>query len=178
MKNEKLCEYLSDIGILPFDNIDLFFQIYSSNNSKIFNSEREKLKNSLFLYLKKTSENENNLKEISNHLIEGYYNSYIINNYKNLTILFNLLRLKFFSHYNYFITKISSYIIKKAKSPLNFIKLKEEENISKNKLKRNKYDDLILRKEKKSEGKNKKEEENKNKEEKARKKRNLLKSKK
>ena len=170
MKNEKLCEYLSDIGILPFDNIDLFFQIYSSNNSKIFNSEREKLKNSLFLYLKKTSENENNLKEISNHIIEGYYNSYIINNYKNLTILFNLLRLKFFSHYNYFITRISSYIIKKAKFPLNFIKLKEEENISKNKLKRNKSDDLILRKEKKSEGKNKKDEENKNKEEKENKK--------
>ena len=165
MKNEKLCEYLSDIGILLFDNIDLFFQIYSSNNSKKFNSEQEKLKNSLFLYLKKTSENENNLKEISNHLIEGYCNSYIINKYKNLTNLFNLLRLKFFSHYNHFISRISLYIIRKTKSPINFINLKEVENITKNKLKRNKSDDILLRKEKKSEGKNKKDEGNKNKEE-------------
>ena len=161
MKNEKLCEYLSDIGILLFDNIDLFFQIYSTNNSKMFNSKQEKFKNSLFLYLKKTSENENHLKEISNHLIEGYYNSHLINKYKYLTNLFNLLRLKFFSHYNYFITRIFLYIIRNAKPSIYFEKLKEKGDILKNKLRKNNSDDMLLRKEKKHEEK-KTEEKNKN----------------
>ena len=160
MKNEKLCEYLSDIGILLFDNIDLFFQIYSTNNSKMFNSKQEKFKNSLFLYLKKTSENENYLKEISNHLIEGYYNSHLINKYKYLTNLFNLLRLKFFSHYNYFITRIFLYIIRNTKPSIYFEKLKEKGDI-KNKLRKNNSDDMLLRKEKKHEEK-KTEEKNKN----------------
>ena len=72
MKNEKLCEYLSDVGVLLLDNIDLFFQIYSSNNLNQSTKEQEKLKNSLFLYLQKTSKNENLLKSMSSHIIETY----------------------------------------------------------------------------------------------------------
>ena len=143
MKNEKLCEYLSDIGVLLFDNIDLFFQIYSTNNSKKFNTEQEKLKNSLFLYLQKTSKDENLLKEISFHLIEAYYNTHIINKYKSLKSLFNILKFKYFSHYNYFITRISLYIIKKTKATINFEPLKEKDNS-----KGNNSEDLIMRKEK------------------------------
>ena len=55
MNNEKLCEYLSDIGVLLFDNVDLFLQMYSSQNNKKFKNEAEKLKESLFLYLQKTT---------------------------------------------------------------------------------------------------------------------------
>ena len=36
-EKEKLCEYLSEIGILLFDNINTFLNIYSENNSKKFN---------------------------------------------------------------------------------------------------------------------------------------------
>ena len=48
--NEELCEYLSEKGVLLFDNIDLFFQVYSSNNNKQFKNEPEKLKESLLIY--------------------------------------------------------------------------------------------------------------------------------
>ena len=148
MKNEKLCEYLSDVGVLPLDNIDLFSQIYSSNVSKKFNNEKEKLKNCLFLYFQKTAKDDSLLKEISSHLIETYYNTYIINKYRSLKNLFNILKLKYCSHYNYFITRISLYIIKKTKPKINFKPLEGKVNLTYNELKRNNSDDFIIRKEK------------------------------
>ena len=121
MKNEKLCEYLSDVGILLLDNIDLFFQIYSSNNLNQLTKEQEKLKNSLFLYLQKTSKNENLLKLMSSHIIETYYNTQAINKYKALNNLITIFKLRFFSLYNYFITRISLYITKKAKRTIQIL---------------------------------------------------------
>ena len=156
MKNEKLCEYLSDVGVLLLDNIDLFFQIYSSNNLNQLTKEQEKLKNSLFLYLQKTSKNENLLKLMSSHIIETYYNTQAINKYKALNNLITIFKLRFFSLYNYFIVRVSFYITKKAKRTINFESLKEKENM--NELKRNNSDDFVKRKEKNLEEKNLKKE--------------------
>ena len=152
MKNEKLCEYLSDVGVLLLDNIDLFFQIYSSNNLNQSIKEQEKLKNSLFLYLQKTSKNENLLKSMSSHIIETYYNTQAINKYKALKNLITIFKLRLFSHYNHFITRVSLYITKKSKRIINFEPLKEKENVKE--LKRNNSDDFIKRKEKKFKEKN------------------------
>ena len=110
MENEKLCEYLSDIGVLLFDNVDLFLNIYSSNNSKQFKSEQEKLKNSLFIYLQKTIKDEKYLNEINNNIIETFYNNQAINKYKILKNFVNILHQKLFSRYNFFIVKISKFI--------------------------------------------------------------------
>ena len=110
MENEKLCEYLSDIGVLLFDNVDLFLNIYSSNNSKQFKSEQEKLKNSLFIYLQKTIKDEKYLNEMSNNIIETFYNNQAINKYKILKNFVNILHQKLFSRYNFFIVKISKFI--------------------------------------------------------------------
>ena len=131
MENEKLCEYLSDIGVLLFDNIDLFLNIYSTNDSKQFKSEQEKLKNSLFLYLQKTTKNDNYLNEMSNHLIETFYNNQAINEYKIIKNFVNILNHKLFSRYNLFLVKISQYIINNAS-------MKKNENENKNNL-----DDVI-----------------------------------
>ena len=148
MKNEKLCEYLSDVGVLLLDNIDLFFQIYSSNNLNKSTKEQEKLKNSLFLYLQKTSKNENLLKSMSSHIIETYYNTQAINKYKALKNLIAIFKLKLFSHFNHFITRVSLYITKKSKRIINFEPLKEKEKENLKELKRNNSDDFIKRKEK------------------------------
>ena len=112
MKNEKLCEYLSEIGILLFDNINTFFNIYSKNNSKKYESEQEKLKNSLFIYLQETLKNDQYLNSISNNIIETFYNKQAIIRYNALKNLFNILNFKLFSIYNFFITRIISHIIK------------------------------------------------------------------
>ena len=154
MKNEKLCEYLSDVGVLLLDNIDLFFQIYSSNNLNQSTKEQEKLKNSLFLYLQKTSKNENLLKSMSSHIIETYYNTQAINKYKALKNLIAIFKLRFFSHYNHFITRVALYITKKSKRIINFEPLKEKEKENLKELKRNNSDDFIKRKEKNFEEKN------------------------
>ena len=154
MKNEKLCEYLSDVGVLLLDNIDLFFQIYSSNNLNKSTKEQEKLKNSLFSYLQKTSKNENLLKSMSSHIIETYYNTQAINKYKALKNLITIFKLRLFSHYNHFITRVSLYITKKSKRIINFEPLKEKEKENLKELKRNNSDDFIKRKEKNFEEKN------------------------
>ena len=154
MKNEKLCEYLSDVGVLLLDNIDLFFQIYSSNNLNQSTKEQEKLKNSLFLYLQKTSKNENLLKSMSSHIIETYYNTQAINKYKALKNLITIFKLRLFSHYNHFITRVSLYITKKSKRIINFESLKEKEKENLKELKRNNSDDFIERKEKNFKEKN------------------------
>ena len=154
MKNEKLCEYLSDVGVLLLDNIDLFFQIYSSNNLNQSTKEQEKLKNSLFLYLQKTSKNENLLKSMSSHIIETYYNTQAINKYKALKNLITIFKLRLFSHYNHFITRVSLYITKKSKRIINFESLREKEKENLKELKRNNSDDFIKRKEKNFKEKN------------------------
>ena len=113
MNNEKLCEYLSDIGVLLFDNVDLFLQMYSSQNNKQFKNEADKLKESLFLYLQKTTKNDNLLRLMSKQLIDSYYNSQAITKYKSLNNMVNILQNKLFLIYHNFIINISKYIINK-----------------------------------------------------------------
>ena len=113
MNNEKLCEYLSDKGVLLFDNIDLFFQVYSSNNNKEFKNEPEKLKETLFLYLEKTTKDENLLKLMSNQIIDSYYNSQALTKYKTIKSLVNILQSKLLLNYTILIFNISRYIMNK-----------------------------------------------------------------
>ena len=110
MNNEKVLEYLTDIGVVLFDNIDLFFQLNSSKNNKNFKNEPERLKDSLFLYLQKTCKNDNFLRLMSKHLIESYYNSQAIIKYKTLKNFTIILQNKFSSIYHNFIINISRYI--------------------------------------------------------------------
>ena len=112
MEKEKLlCEYLSEIGILLFDNINTFLNIYSENNSKKFKSEQEKQKNALFIYLQETLKNDQYLNSISDNIIETFYNKQAIIRYNALKNLVNILTFKLVSNYNFFIARIISHIV-------------------------------------------------------------------
>ena len=134
MNNEKLCEYLSDKGVLLFDNIDLFFQVYSSNNNKQFKNEPEKLKESLFLYLEKTTKDDNLLRLMSSQIIESYYNSQAVTKYKTMKNLINILQAKLLLNYTNFIANIFRYIMNKNKGTksLNLNESNKEEIKRKN----------------------------------------------
>ena len=95
--------------------MDSFFQIYSSNNAKKFNSEIDKLKSSLFIYLQSTIKNENLLNIMSSNIIDAYYNTQTVNQYKTISNLINVFKQKLFSHYNFFLSRTSMYIMKNAK---------------------------------------------------------------
>ena len=114
MQSKQICEYLTDIGLIPFENIDDFFEIYSKN-SKINKPEKDVLKDSLFLYFQKISNNEKLLQLMSSQIIETYQNTKIIHKYKSLKNLINIFNSKFFLLFNKFIYKLSTYIIKKNK---------------------------------------------------------------
>ena len=137
MNNEKLCEYLSDKGVLLFDNIDLFFQVYSSNNNKEFKNEPEKLKESLFLYLEKTTKDENLLRLMSNQIIESYYNSQTLTKYKTIKNLVNILQSKLLLNYTNSIVNISRYIMNKNKAT----KSSNQNESNKEEIKRKNSDD-------------------------------------
>ena len=124
MEKEKIFEYLSEIGILLFDNINSFLDIYS-NNSQKFNSEQDKLKNTLFLYLQETTKNEQYLNSISTNLIETFYNKQAISRYNALKNLVNILNIKLLSTYNFFTTRIL-YYISKNKNQSNTVELSKE----------------------------------------------------
>ena len=128
MNIQKVCEYLSDMGVLLFDNIDLFFQIHSTKKNKQFKNEPDNLKDSLFLYLQKTSKNENLLRQMSKQLIESYYNSKAILRYKNIKNLVNIFQNKLFLIYNNVILNLSKHIAN-----------------NKDKIKRTNSDDYIFR---------------------------------
>ena len=138
MSNENLYEYLTEIGVLLLENIDLFLNIHSIKNEKDFKNEREKLKDSLFQYLKKTSKDDKLLRLISQNLIESYYKSQAVSKYKGLKNLINIYQNKLFLIYNNFFINTSIYIMNKNKATTT------EEN--KDKKKRTISDDNILRK--------------------------------
>ena len=130
MNDDKIYEYLSDIGILLFHNIDLFFEIHSKNNKdNQFKNEREKLKESLFLYLQKTSKDDNLLRNMSKQLIESYYNSKLVTKYKEIKNFINIIQNKLFLIYHNFIINISKYIINKNKDNKNSIKNINSDNL-------------------------------------------------
>jgi len=137
MSKEKLCEYLTDIGILLFDNIGLFFNIHSIKTEKHFKNEPEKLKDSLFQYLQKTSKNDNLLRLMSNKLIESYYNSQAVSQYKALKNLINIFQNKLFLIYNSFFIKLSIYLMQKN--------IRISNNEYKDRKKRTTSDDNIFR---------------------------------
>jgi hypothetical protein len=141
MSNDKLCEYLTDIGILLFDNIELFFKINSIKSDNNFKNEPEKLKNSLYQYLQKTSKDDNLLHTMSKQIIDSYYNVQAVTQYKALKNFINIYQNKLFLIYNNFFINLSLYIINKNKSTKN----KEDKNKDNNKIKRTHSDENILK---------------------------------
>ncbi len=91
----KIYEYFNDIGIVDYDNINLFLNIYSDIlKNKSYKNKDELLKRSLFSYMKVISNDENKLYEYSNRVINSFKNNQIISKYKSMKIIKTILYFK------------------------------------------------------------------------------------
>jgi hypothetical protein len=69
MKIEKICEYLSEIGILEYENINIFLDIYTKlNNTKI----SDKIIDTLAIYINNNYIKNNQLKNLSKSIISSF----------------------------------------------------------------------------------------------------------
>ena len=91
----KIYEYFNDIGIVDYDNINLFLNIYSNvSKKKGYNNKEHFLKIALFSYMKTISKDENKLYEFANRVINSFKNNQIISKYKSMKIIKTILYFK------------------------------------------------------------------------------------
>ena len=110
---EKICEYLSEIGVLNIDNIDCFLKIHTNLPDRQFNNNSEKLQYTLFTYLKEQLKNDDFFFQFSKDIINSYANSQLITKYKTLRNFCALIQNKLNINYNIFFFKFSRYLISK-----------------------------------------------------------------
>ena len=91
----KICEYFNDIGLVDYDNVNLFLDIYSEivkknnlkNISDIFTT-------ALFSFMKIISKDEKQLFNYANRTINAFYNNQLISKYKAIRTIKTVLFLK------------------------------------------------------------------------------------
>ncbi len=142
MKIKKICEYLSEIGILEIKDINYFLKIYSQIEQNKCKREIDRLKITLFSYLNSISKNDNLLFSICRNIIDSYLKTQLVLKYKSLNSLSNIFKNKFRILYNSFISKLNLFILKKKKNkfivqPVYYRPNKLENNIDNNKNKSN-----------------------------------------
>ena len=103
----KIYEYFNDIGIINYDNVNLFLNIYSDylKKSSMKNND-DILKISLFTYMKIISQDEKKLYEYANRVINSYKNNRIISKYKAIKIMKTILYLNLRNVLSKFIFKL------------------------------------------------------------------------
>ena len=91
----KICEYFNDIGLVDYDNVNLFLDIYSEivkkNNLKNIN---DILTTALFSFMKIISKDERQLFDYANRTINAFYNNQLISKYKAIRTIKTVLFLK------------------------------------------------------------------------------------
>ena len=115
MKFEKICEYFNDIGILEINNIDTFLRIYSQLNNKRFRNEMEQLKLALFSYIKTVSKNDSQLYNLCKNIVDGFTNNRIVQKYRSLYMINNILKTKLISKYAHVFNKLNKRAFKNQK---------------------------------------------------------------
>ena len=138
MKIKKICEYLSEIGILEIKDINYFLKIYSQIEQNKCKREIDRLKITLFSYLNSISKNDNLLFSICRNIIDSYLKTQLVLKYKSLNSLSNIFKNKFRILYNSFISKLNLFILKKKKNkfivqPVYYKTNKLEKNNNENK---------------------------------------------
>ena len=90
----KIYEYFNDIGIIDYDNVNLFLNIYSDYLKKsLIKNKDDILKIALFTYMKIISQDEKKLYEYANRVINSFKNNRIISKYKAIKIIKTILYL-------------------------------------------------------------------------------------
>lgn len=113
MKIEKLCEYLNDIGLLQLSNINTFLKIYSQISHNKYKNPTDKLALALFSYLGLVSKNEQHLYDICKNIVESFSNNQIIQRYRGIKLLRNILKSKLHSRFNSFLSKLNNHIYRR-----------------------------------------------------------------
>ena len=138
MKIEKICEYLNEIGIIEYENINTFLEIYSKLNNKNYTRLIDKLRDTLIIYFNNNFIKNNRLSKLCESIILSFSNYQLILKYRTLNILKNILVNKIQNRYLSFFLNISFYIQKKnnnskkrnlsTKKTKNIKKLNNEKN--------------------------------------------------
>ena len=110
MKIEKICEYLSEIGILEYENINIFLDIYTKlNNTKI----SDKIIDTLAIYINNNYIKNNQLQKLSKSIISSFNNYQLILKYRILNNMKNILYSKIQTKYIIFFLNLSFYLLRK-----------------------------------------------------------------
>ena len=109
----KFCEYFNEIGLIDYDNINTFLNIYSDVVRTSQNKdENEFLKIALFSYMKLISEDDKTLFDYIKRTLISYNNHQLISRYKSLKEIKNLFYFKLKNIFYFFLFNLVSYINK------------------------------------------------------------------
>ena len=107
----KFCEYFNEIGLIDYDNINTFLNIYSDVVRTSQNKdENEFLKIALFSYMKLISEDDKTLFDYIKRTLISYNNHQLISRYKSLKEIKNLFYFKLKNIFYFFLFNLVSYI--------------------------------------------------------------------
>ena len=134
MKIEKICEYFNEIGILEYENINIFLEIYSKLSYKNYLRLTDKLRDTLTIYFNNNFIKTNTISKLCDSILSSFNNYQLILKYRTLNNLKNILTNKINSKYINFFLNISLYIqkkknkSKKSTKSLKKIEKKKDEN--------------------------------------------------
>jgi len=139
MNLEKICEYLSEIGILGYENINTFLNIYSKLNKQNYSHKENKIIETLKIYLANNFIKNNQVSKLCASIISSYNNYQLILKFQSLNNMNNLLLSKLRNKYILFFLNLSMHLLKNE--PKNK-KSKKRNLVKKSNSKRNinKYD--------------------------------------
>ena len=137
MEIEKICQYLNEIGILEYENINIFLKIYSSLNKKKYSSEINRIIDTLKIYLSNNFIKNNQISKLCESIIFSYNNYQLISKYQSLNNMNNILLSKLRMVYIKFFLNLSLYLLKTDSGNK---KIKKNNIGKKSKSKINKYD--------------------------------------
>ena len=127
---EIICGYLNEIGVLELNHINEFLSIFKELNPK--NSSKEesinKIKQTLFLYIKKILNEENQINSFCDNIITSFLNARIVNKYKQLNFIVNMIKTKISCYYIYFFMKLINCKNNKKKNKFSCKSLKSSNN--------------------------------------------------
>ena len=112
MEVEKICQYLNEIGIIEYENVNIFLNIYSTLNDKKYSSEIEKIIDALKKYLNDNFIKNNKTSKLCESIISSYNTYQLISKYKSLNNMNNILLNKLKSKYIIFFLNLSLYLLK------------------------------------------------------------------
>ena len=119
MEIGKVCDYLYDIGVLEMDSIDDFLKLNLNISLKKSNKNSDKLILTLSSYLCQKFNSKQSLNKLSENIINSFSEHIIINRYRGLKILYNILISKLRMKYISFFSKINFYIFYKFNNDNN-----------------------------------------------------------